>query len=61
MANNITQLINHRFDRLKTRIEAAPTGGTTEDIREHLAVITAAITAFHVLLDDIDAWNEDNY
>jgi hypothetical protein len=61
MPNDITEIINRRFDRLKKRIEAAPTGGTTEDVRQHLAVITAAITAFYVLLDDIDSWKQDNY
>jgi hypothetical protein len=56
MPNEITELINHRINRLKKRIEAAPKSGETEDVRQFLAVIEATITAFRTLLDDIDAW-----
>ena len=54
MANEITELINRRFDRLKARVASAPTRGSTEDAREFLATIQAAVHDFYLLLDDVD-------
>lgn len=57
--DEITELINRRFDRLKTRVSNAPTGGSTDDARQFLANIQAAICNFNLFLDEIDLWLRD--
>lgn len=59
MANEITELINRRFDLLKARIASAPTSGSTEDARQFLTTVQAAIYDFYLLLDDIDRWKPE--
>lgn len=50
----LTNLINHRLDRLKKEISAAPQGGSFESLRTFLLEIKMSIEKFLILLDDLE-------
>ena len=50
----LTNLINHKLDRLKDEISSAPNGGGLENLKAFLLKIKISIEKFLILLDDLE-------
>jgi len=51
---NITQLINHRINRLQRDVNELGPGGGLEKLRQQLTMLRAAILNFIHLIDQVE-------